>query len=90
MWKLPISTCTGILIAKDKELKSKLRLRSIERKNIVALSLMLCDALTDDRGFKAVNCQHSRALDHFYSWISTNFGENLYANCRSLVMDSSK
>ena len=26
---------------------------------------------------------------HFYSWISTSFGENLYANCDSLVTGSS-
>lgn len=30
IWKLPVSSCTGIVIAKDKEPKSKSSLRSIE------------------------------------------------------------
>ena len=32
IWKLPVSSCTGIVIAKDKEPKSKSSLRSIEHK----------------------------------------------------------
>ena len=32
---LPVSSCTGILIAKGKELNSKLGLRSVDCKNVI-------------------------------------------------------